>query len=479
MANESAPPPADANARYEVDEAKRKSARKWFEQARKLVDQRNYDYAIKSFVEGLQLDPDSVNDGWQPLRGCAVARWQTGGKKPGRMDTVKYSLTTKDPVKGLTNAAWLFGNDPSNSDYAGGIFRNAVKAHCDDTAMWAGPIYRDLLGQEKKPNVKRVIQLKELYEELGDRFQARREMEPAAKAYEAALEALSYQKSLDPKNRELDNTIRNLSTKITILKGNYQTAESFKDSIHDADEQARRHDEDRLVQSADRMGELIEKARQEMEANPGVEAKVIHYVDMLTKDETDDHEKQAIQLLVERYKATDNYRFKMRADDLAMRQIRRHVREARAAGDAARFKELSRRQLGFELSAYKERVAKYPTDLRLKFEYGTRLFRAKRFDEAIPFLQQGRGDPKVRYACTLYLGRCFFEKGFFAQTVSILREAIGQYELTEDETAKDLNYWLGRALAEDGTKDEAKAVFGKLLQIDYNYRDVRDRMQDL
>jgi len=249
--------------------------------------------------------------------------------------------------------------------------------------------------------------------------------------------------------------------------------------MSDADEQARRHDEDRLVQGADRMSELIEKARQDMEANPTVEAKVIHYVDMLCKDETDDHEKQAIQILVERYKATDNYRFKLRADEIAMRQIRRHVRDAKASGDAERFKELLRRQLGFELSVFKERVAKYPTDLRLKYDYGIRLFKGRRFDDAIPYLQQGRGDPKVRFACSLYLGRCFYEKGFHAQAASILREAISQYELTEDETAKDLNYWLGRALAEDGKPDEAKEVFGKLLQIDYNYRDVRDRMQKL
>jgi tetratricopeptide (TPR) repeat protein len=469
----------DANARYEVPEEKRSSARRWFEQARKLVDQRNYDYAIKSFVEGLQLYPDAVEEGWQPLRGCAVARWQTGGKKAGRLDTVKFSMTTKDPIKGLTNAAWLFGLDPTNASYAEGIFRNAAKAHCDDTAMWAGPIYRDLLGAEKKPNPKKFCQLKEAYEQIGDRFQARREMAPAVRAYELAVEALDHQKSLDPKNRELNNLIRDLSTKLTILRGNYQSAESFKESISDSDEQARIHDEDRLVQGADRLGELVEKARVEMEANPTVEGKVIHYVEMLCKDENDEHEKEAISLLVERFKSTNNYRFKLRADEIAMRQVRRHVRLARTAGNAERLKDLVRRQVAFELSVFKERVAKYPTDLRLKYEYGTRLFRARRFDDAIPLLQQGRGEPKVRHLCALYLGRCFFEKGFHSQAVSILREAISQYDLTEDETAKDLNYWLGRALAEDGKVDEARGVFSGLMQIEYNYRDVRDRIEQL
>jgi TolA-binding protein len=479
MADAPPPPYAEEHAPYEVADPKRKSAQRWFDQGKKLVDQRNYDYAIKSFVEGLALNPEAVDEGWQPLRGCAVARWQTGGKKPGRLDTVKFSMTTKDPIKGLTNAAWLFGHDPNNAAYAEGIFRNACKAHCDETAMWAGPIYRDLLGAEKKPNPKKFTALKETYEELGDRLQARRELEPAAKAYEHAIEALVHQKSIEPKNRDLDNIIRDLSTKLTILKGNYQSADSFTDSVRDSDEQARRHDEDRLVQSADRLKELIEKARQDMEANPAVEAKVIHYVDLLAKDESDAHEKTAINLLVGKYKETDNYRFKQRADDIAMRQLRRHARLAKAGGDTDKYKELVRRQLGFELTVYKERVSKYPTDLRLKFDLGRRLFQARKFDEAIPFFQQGRGDPKVRNACSLYLGRCFYEKDFFAQAAGILREAIEQYELTEDDVAKELNYWLGMALAKNGDTAEARQVLGKLMQLDYNYRDVRDRMEKL
>ncbi len=472
-------PPSDENASFTVPETKRKSARKWFEQARKLVDQRNYDYAIKSFVEGLTLDPEAVEEGWQPLRGCAVAYWQTGGKKPGRLETVKYSTSTKDPIKGMMNAAWLYGHDPQSAAHAEGIFRNAIKGRCDKAAMWAGPIYRELLGAEKKPSPKKYGQLKDWYEQLGDRLQARGELVEAAKAYENGIEALAQQKTLDPKNQALNNIIRDLSTKVTILKGNYQSADTFKDSILDADEQARHHDEDRLVQSAERLGQLVERARAEMEANPDVEAKVISYVDLLAKDESDAHEKEAITLLMQKYKESGNYRFKHRADELAMRQLRRYARKAKAAGDAEKYKEFLKRQLGFELGVFKERVAKYPTDLRVKHEYGRRLFQARRFEDAIPVLQQARSDPKVRNSCALHLARCFYEQGFYAQAVNVLTETLAGYELTEDTVAKELSYWLGRSLESDDKADQAREVYGKLLQIDYNYRDVRDRMKGL
>lgn len=479
MSNEIHESPPDANARYAVPEAKRKSARRWFDQAKKLVEQRNYDYAIKSFVEGLALDPEAVADGFIPLRGCAVARWQTGGKKPGMKDSLKYSMTVKDPVKGMVNAAWLLAHDPTNPAYAEGLFKNANKAHCDDALMWIGPIYRELLGSEKKPAPKKFTHLKDIYEEAGDRFAARGEAAQALKAYEAGVDALLTQKNLDPKDRTLDNIIRDLTTKLTILRGNYQTADSFKDSVRDSDGQARRQDEDRLVQRADRLDELIEKARQDMEAHPEVEAKVVTYVDLLCKDESDAHEKAAITLLMERFKSMDNYRFKQRADDIAIRQLGRHARLARKAGDEDKAKELTRRRLGFELGVYRERVEAYPTDLRLKFEYGKRLFLARRFDDAIPMLQQARSEPKMRHACALHLGRCFFENGFYSQAIDVLGEAIEQYEMSDDELAKELNYWLGRSQQADGRTDDAGKTFGRLVQIDYNYRDVRDRMKEL
>ncbi len=467
------------NARFHVPEGKAKAAAKWFEQAKKLVGQRNYEYAIKSFIEGLTLNPEAIEEGWQALRGCAVARWQTGGKKPGMMDTVKFSMTTKDPIKGLVNAGWLYAHEPTNSKYAEGIFRNANKAHCDLAAAWIGPIYKESLLSEKKPDVKKLTQMKDLYEQLGDRFQARGEMAAAASAYEAGIEALATQKSLDPKNRDLDNVIRDLSTKLTILKGNYETADSFKGSIRDSGEQAKLHDDDRLVQSADRLAVLIADAKADMEANPEVEAKVIVYVDRLCKDESDEHEKEAIKVLLEKFKGAGNYRFKQRADEIAIRQLRRHARLAGKAGDSAKSKELAKRLIAYELKVYKERIEKYPTDLRFKYEYGRRLFMTGQFDGAIPFFQQARADAKVRNSCYLYLGRCFYEKQLHSQGIAVLEEAIGQYELSESDTGKQLAYWLARSLEAAGNKESAVAAYGKLLQIDYNYLDVRDRLDAL
>ena len=469
----------DPNARYVVAKSDKAKARKWFDRAKQLVDTRSYDYAIKCYIDGLALWPEAVEEAHKPLRGCAAARQHTGGKKPGLTDRAKHPTTHKDPLKAMLNSEWLLAHDPMNVNYMEALFKNADRARCDDTVVWAGSVYRHAAENEKKPSAKRFALMKEVYEELGDRAQARGEPELAVEAFELALEALAIQKQLEPQNSLIGNLQRDLSTKLTILKGQYQTAESFTESIQDRQAQANLHDEDRMIQSHDRLAELIAVAEQEMRDNPGVPGKVNALVDLLTREDDEEQERKAIGILVELYKSGGQYRYKLRADDIRMRQLEREYREARASGDSEAAREARLRQLRFELSVFFERVKQYPTDNRIRFEYAKRLFSGRRFDDAIPLLQQARADRKHRAQCDLYLGRCFHERGYHGQAVSVLSKAVEDSEVSDDEHGKGLRYWLGRSQEADGDVAGALASFGQLLQLDYNYRDVRARMDAL
>ncbi|UCG15711.1 MAG: hypothetical protein JSV19_10495 [Phycisphaerales bacterium] len=469
----------DPNARHHTDAAAKAKARKWFARAKQLFDTRSHDYAIKCFIDGLALWPEAVEEAHQPLRACALARRHAGGKKPGMVDTVKHAMTGKDPVKAMLNAEWLWAHDPGNLSYIEGVLKNAGKARCDDTLMWVGPVYREAIQTEKKPNPKRFALLKEVYEACGDRAQARNELGLAIEAYERSIEALSIQKELTPTDLGLDNIMRDLSTKLTILKGQYQTADSFKDSVRDASQQKEVHDRERMVQSDETLEQLIASAEKSMRENPGVPAKVMVLVDLLCRRDDESQEAQAIRVLVDHYEQTGDYRFKMRADDIRIRQLARRVRQARESGDKDAIRNARIKQLQFEIPAFKERVAKYPTDLRMRYEYGVRLFAARKHDEAIPCFQQSRGDPKVRIGSLLHLGRCFYEKQYHSEAIATLEEARANYEISDDQIAKELLYWLGRAQADDGQAKAAAKTFGTLLQVDYNYKDVRDRIERL
>ena len=48
-----------------------------------------------------------------------------------------------------------------------------------------------------------------------------------------------------------------------------------------------------------------------------------------------------------------------------------------------------------------------------------------------------------------------------------------------DDLAKTMQYWLGRAQEAAGDADAARATYGVILQMDYNYSDVRARLDAL
>src|SRR5262249_54118186 len=122
---EPAPPVQPAPEFSDADKAK---ARQWFKRAATLREQRNYDYAIESIIQALEIWPEAGEEGHLPLWSLAVQRQQAGGKKPGMMDEMKRSMTDKDTRKALLNAEWLIARDPTNGKYLDGLLKSAVKA---------------------------------------------------------------------------------------------------------------------------------------------------------------------------------------------------------------------------------------------------------------------------------------------------------------------------------------------------------------
>ncbi len=470
--------PVDAAAAWVTSDEYKKKALKWFTRAAELTAAKNWDFAVACYADGLELWPDAVEEGHQPLRLAGCERNVRGGKKAGFSDTMKYSTSGKDAKKALANAARLLALDPYNITYMEAILKNANKIHAEVVLLWIGPIYLNASENEKKINPKRFALLRSIYEEAGDRAQIC-ENPLAVRFFELAAEALQMQSHVDPKNRALDNELRDLSTKITILKGKYESAETFQESISNADDQKLLQDRERLVQDDDELAKLIVDAEKAVEETPGNVNKVNTLVELLCRRETDEGEKRAIDLLVAHYKKYGDLIYKQYAQDISIKQSRRKARRARDAGDSDRARELSSKLLKFEIKVYQERVKQYPTENRWKYELARRLFQAGLFDDAIPQFQGARADPKLRMQADLHLGRCFFEKKYYPQAIGTLKKAVEAYEIPEDTVGKNLQYWLARSLEDSGEGDEARDVYGKILELDYNFRDVRDRLERL
>ncbi|MCG3137757.1 MAG: hypothetical protein HJJLKODD_01607 [Phycisphaerae bacterium] len=471
------PPPEALPVQF--SDAEIKKARQWFQQGKKLYDDRNYDYAIESYVSGLQFWPEAVDEGHIPLRVAAFARREKGGKKPGTMDAMKRSMSGKNPLQGLLNAEWLWAHDPGNLAYMEGMVKNAAKGKYEKTLLFIAPIYFEAIKSEKKLSKERFLMLRDFYNQLGDRCELRQDYGQALLFYQGSLTVLEAVQSFTAPKEDFTNDITTLATKITLLKGKYDGDQGFQGSVRDKGAQADYHDRERMVMDDERLDALVADARKEWEANRNVPAKLLNLVELLCRPERQTMEDQAIALLMGEHDRTNNYSFKMRADDIRMKQLRRRIRDLGGGTDSDALNAARVEQLKYELSTFKERMDIYPTDNRIKFEYGRRLVKARKFDEAIPILQDGRSDPKNRFNCLGLIGRCFFEKGLYSQAIATYEQAISEYEIPDDDTSKDLNYWLARSYEELGKQQEALEVYGKLIQWDYNYKDVRNRLAAL
>ena len=471
----------------QFSEADKARARAWFKKAADCRERREYDYAIECIIMGLDIWPEAVEDGHMPLSSLALQRHQAGGKKPSMIDSLRKSMIGRNAKKCMLNAEELWAKDPSNAGYLDGLLKNANKAGYIHTVKWVTPLVFDSLRKDKKPNKNRFKAFRDALTEAAEK--ADQNGEPAVSCWllEQAVNALEYVYTRSPGDEDLRNEQRDLSGRLAIVKGKYQDADSFRESLQDGDKQKLLHDTERMKQADDSYDALVAAARAEYEAHPDVPVKLYALVDVLTRRETHEPENEAIALLMDAFKRSRNYNFKLRADDVRLRQLTRRTRKltkkAQLTGSEddqqqLRLAQMEHRQI--ELDIFRERVEKYPTDLRLKFRLGRALFQAAEYDEAIPVLQAAQGDPRSRFQCQFLMGRAFYEKESYAQAAEVLKEVVDTYELTDD-LSRDALYWFGRSREANSQIEEAKAAYGKLLRQDYNYADgdARARLDNL
>lgn len=475
--SEEAPSPAT--------EVEKEKARKWFKKAADCRERRDYDFAIESYIHGLEFWADAVEEGHMPLRSLGIQRMQAGGKKPGMMEGMKRSTSGKDAKQAMLNAEYLLAKDPANGSYLDALLKNADRLELVDTIMWVTPLVLDSLKKDKKPSKARFKAFREVVVSAAERML---ETDPAKATtlLEQAVASVDYIVARSPGDEDLRIEQRNLSGKLAITRGKYEEADSFRDSLRDADAQRVLHDADRSKQSDETLEATVAALQKAYEEDPTPQ-NLNRLVEVLRKTERKPEEDRAVKLLMSAYESSGNYSFKQTADDIRMRQLARQTRKQKARAkesdeaddkQQARLAALEEAQAQREIFA--ERVKKYPTDLRWKYQLGATLFKLSEFDEAIPVLQAAQADPKHRVRCRLLIGRAFHETGAHAQAADVLKETIDSYEISDD-VSYELMYRLGLAYEADGRVDEAIDVLGRLAREDYNYAggDARRRLQAL
>lgn len=456
-----------------------KKSGKFLTHARSTADARNYDYSVECYINGLRFNPDNLNL-HEELREVALKRKVAGGK-PMRIKSLG-----KDPICKMLDAEKAMALEPLNFKHLIATVERAADVHeaFDNLAMgdfgaWLGRMALELLVRSKKADKKMCLRLIDALRQIG--------------AFETAAQACRLAIQLDPKDQTLISRLRDMETEQAMVKGRY--SEKATDAVRDQDQVQRLMDEGESTGATeDTKSRIIAGRRSELEADPDNVELLIKLVEALRAKETEATEAEAIQLLNEGYEKTSQYRLKMIVGDIRIKQLTRQLRESRSQlkqqpKDESlknQFQAAAKRLLVFKLDEFAQRVKNYPTNMPVRYEYGVCLFQAGRYEDAIGAFQQAQADPKARTNSRLYLGRSYLHQQWYDEAIDTLAKAVKEYEFKDNQLAKELLYYhmdaLWRKACESRSlklAEEAREVASELLQIDINFRDIRQRVNQI
>jgi len=444
----------------------------FFERARKVAETNNFDYGIDMYLEGLRCAPDALEQGHLPLRELALRRQEKGGKKPSMVEKMKR-LRGKTALEQMLNAEYLFAKDPEHLPYAEAMLKAAAAGGYKDTAKWIADLVFQANNAVRKPSLQTYLLLKDSYVAIGQ--------------FDRALAACQFAVKLKPDDGALADEFQNLSAELTVARGRYDQEGDFRKSIKDREGQEKLHAQQGVVKTEDYRLLAVKEARVAMAQSPNLPRNIFNLAEALSDLQNDKAENEAIELLEDAYKTKSDFSFKQRAGLIRIKQLKRKIREAKAVLDTepddvqakAGAEELSAQINSTELEHYRLCVENYPTDLQAKYEYGIRLVRNERYDDAIPLFQEAQKDPRHKISAMGKIGLCFFKKGWFADAIDVFNRVIEAYQIKDDSIAKELRYNLACSYEEQGDTEKALEIYRKIAQLDFAYKDVRRRVDKL
>jgi tetratricopeptide (TPR) repeat protein len=432
--------------------------------AEEAMRRRNYDFAVEVYLQLLEIDPD-LGEARAGLRSAYRKRFDAkkGGNKFLR------ALGGAGPLamaKTLRKAG-----------------KHGAAAKALETYLASEPLDAEanlLLGMslEDAGHARSALAVYEFLAEIAPKNPAGlkragamswRAGDPqrALSYYERALQA-------DPRDQDALKARKDLAADIALTKGRYETVEHSREQIVDKEQtrsferSQRRHlsDED-LASERDRLQGVLAEAS----SDPDVMVALAEVHERL-------RDYEAAQELIERALSyrKDSFDLLEKNGDLRTKVLKKSIARADKAGDAPRASALERELTQHEVADYRARVEAHPGDAALRLQLAWRLMRAEEFDPALAELQKANSDPRLRRDALFLMAQCFQRKGFTDLARKEYLHALEGVEVL-DERAKEIVYNLGLLAEAEGVRDQARAHYIRIFEVDIGYRDVAAKME--
>ena len=456
-------------------------ARKFFEHARAMHDTTNFEYAMTLWLQGMRWDPTDLS-ALEKFYDSSL-NFMAGGKSKGATKEQLKQFSGKTPMDRYLVNLLQWGAKPIDWQPGMKAMEQAAKLGLVEQVVWIGEQVFPAVQNDPKAKKETLIKLMELFAQAGD-------FEHAQRAGDAAM-------AIDPSDGKLAAYVKNISAQATMTRGGFEggvQAGHFRRNIKNSEKQRELEEEESLSKTDETFERLITRAKTRLRENPDDQDALGKLARLLLERGGEQDEKNAYQLLMKAHQRFNVYRWKQQAGDIQMRVARRKLAELREAAKAApddsekqaKYEAGRKKVLELELEQYRERVRNYPTDLKLKFELGRRLFEAGEYEAAISELQKAKGATGIGSQARGYLARAFLQLGWTAEAEDTYREAIASHAAGGDHVGLDLRYGLMRTLKrraeESGELDaakEASELAGKIAMEQFDYRNIKEEREQL
>lgn len=429
--------------------------------ANAMFEKGQYDYAINLYRQAIQLDLNHA-DAHRYLALASQKKLQAGGgigKFKSQMlqaKTTTVLAATKDTHKKVDTCLGHLVDDPNNEKIRLDLANALAGAKALDGAIIEAGIAAEI-------NPKSADAMKT----LGMLLAQRGNPDDIIRAQTCLGQA----ETLNPADRDVGKTLRDLAARATMHKSGIDKAKDFRDVIKDKDKAASLERAGQIIKTDDQFTVAVDDLKKEMATEPK-DSRYPKKIGDLYFEVKKNFEVAAqwYQKAVEL--APMDSMLKDKVDDCKIRQLEVQVARLRKAGDPKE-KQARVELLKFELASAERRVKDRPTDPAAKLEYGKRLLKAgpNFVDKAAQQFQQSMKDPKLKVDSHVLLGSCFKLKQMFDL-------ADQQFELAEKggflPPERQMAIWYERAKCkrESGDVDGAIDLGKRIMAEDIGYKDI-------
>jgi len=429
------------------------------------IEQKNWDYAI-SLLLPIVKDVPGFLDGRKWLR-LAEGEAAGGGRKFSFGGGFFKGSSKKDPWEIIADLEEnVFQKDPYNVAANQQLYDLAIKLQFPDLASFA--LETICKGQPTNTKVMHT---------LAEHYMTHDEPGRASTVYAEILK-------IDPRDLNAAKGEKDAAARNSI-----KTQGWGADNINSAKKD---NEEANLLEMLNKQGRTQEQT----------EGLLAHFIGLYNQDQTNINYVKSMAQLYEELEQTDNalmfYEYALtlnpgdvalqrrteiirdKAQDMQIQQMETDLAVNPDAPDAeekrAQLAEIRRQRASVMINDCKLRVERNPTDKALRYDLGQAYFNAGMFTEAIPELQQAKGNPNIRIKAILLLGRCFERKNMNDLAQSAFMEASKELAIM-DNTKKEILYELALVSEKMGKKDQYLEALKEIYNTDYGYRDVAKRVE--